>query len=205
MRLPYFSILCHPPGMFLHPTAPPLIGGGPAAGNYCSPMVWPGSPLPLRQPPTIDAGRIPVRSPDVDTELSRWGLCSGEGRGPPWLIHHQRRIQIIISRTVWWTYLSHWLWLMSSLVIILFMLSHIYFLVPVARACTFSIYPNAWFMRIFWDGNYQPNNSLREYIIWNRRFDESEIWESVHNIFGPHFDPAFFIFSEKGQSLITPK
>lgn len=83
MRLPYFSILCHPPGMFLHPTSPPLIGGGPATGN-CSPMIWPGSPLPLRQPPTIDAGRIPVRSPDVDTELSRWGLYIVEKGG----VHH---------------------------------------------------------------------------------------------------------------------
>ena len=37
-------------------------------------MAWSGSPLPLRQPPKINAGRIPVRSPDVDTVLSRWGL-----------------------------------------------------------------------------------------------------------------------------------
>lgn len=83
MLLPIFSILCHPPGMFLHFATPPLIGGGNAAGN-CSTMVWSGLPLPLRQPPTIDAGHIPVRSPDVDTEFVKVGAFIVEKGG----VHH---------------------------------------------------------------------------------------------------------------------
>lgn len=66
-----FLILCHPPGMLLHLTSPPC-GGGNAVGNRF-PMAWSGSPLPLRQPPKIDAPRIPVRSPDVDTEFVEVG------------------------------------------------------------------------------------------------------------------------------------
>eukprot|EP00984_Skeletonema_dohrnii_P029099 scaffold19441_cov193-Skeletonema_dohrnii-CCMP3373.AAC.1 len=53
-------------------------------------MAWPGSPLPLRQPPKINAGRIPVRSPDVDTVLSRWGLVLEKVGVLPRADHHRR-------------------------------------------------------------------------------------------------------------------
>eukprot|EP00984_Skeletonema_dohrnii_P029975 scaffold21012_cov105-Skeletonema_dohrnii-CCMP3373.AAC.1 len=55
-------------------------------------MAWSGSPLPLRQPPKINAGRIPVRSPDVDTVLSRWGLVLEKVGVLPRADHHRRRL-----------------------------------------------------------------------------------------------------------------